>query len=393
MVVVNVSNHLTKEEQIQLGSYYTHEKLVKKVYEYIKPYILKNKENVIIFDNAAGFGAFVLELKDYEYRASDSDPKAFSFLKKNLDNKKIYYSNSLMNVSREKYNIQRDSFLVMIGNPPYNDTTSEFRNGKKGKNLADEDLFDRDLGVSFLKSYNKLKADIVCVLHPLSYLIKKTNFNRLKIFKNNYILNKGIVFPSSWFHKTGSIKFPIMIGLYERNEEGMGYDYIKNFEFSILDNPKKFLLSNYETTDGYINKYPPRKKDLQISPIGLYYYTFRDFNSLIKNTSFMNKKHYNGIVVTLQNFYKYAYLYSLKSLFKPKNGWLYGNLSPLVNKNILENNKALFIEYAFMSNPILKRISEETKSKIYQYYDIHLSGIPYTQNLIPKIAEILNRLI
>lgn len=392
MVVVNVSNHLTKEEQIQLGSYYTHEKLVKKVYEYIKPYILKNKENVIIFDNAAGFGAFVLELKDYEYRASDSDPKAFSFLKKNLDNKKIYYSNSLMNVSREKYNIQRDSFLVMIGNPPYNDTTSEFRNGKKGKNLADEDLFDRDLGVSFLKSYNKLKADIVCVLHPLSYLIKKTNFNRLKIYKNNYILNKGIIFPSSWFHKTGSIKFPIMIGLYERNEEGMDYDYIKNFEFSILDNPKKFILSNYETTDGYINKYPPRKKDLQISPIGLYYYTFRDFNSLIKNTSFMNKKHYNGIVVTLQNFYKYAYLYSLKSLFKPKNIWIYGNLSPLVNKNLLEKNKNLFIDYALQCNHVLKNIDENIKMEIASYYGIDIDNLHNIKVLEKIIISLLKTL-
>lgn len=44
------------------------------------------------------------------------------------------------------------------------------------KNFCDEDLFDRDLGVSFLKSYNKLKADVICILHLLSYLIKKTNF-------------------------------------------------------------------------------------------------------------------------------------------------------------------------------------------------------------------------
>lgn len=393
MILINKSNHLPKEKQIQLGSYYTPEELVNKVQEYIQPYILKNKGNIIIFDNAAGCGAFIIGMKKYDYRASDCDAKAYEFLKEHLDNKRVFFTNSLIDVSRGKYNIPDNSFLIMIGNPPYNDTTSEFKNGQKGKNLCDEDLFDRDLGVSFLKSYNKLKADAVCILHPLSYLIKETNFKRLKNFKDNYRLNKGIIFSSSLFSKTGLIKFPIIIGLYERDEKGMDFNHIRNFNFSILDSEDKFKLSKYETTDGFIDKYPPRKNDIKVSPIDLYYYTFRDFNSLRKNTSFMIKKHYNGIVMTIQNFYKYAYLNALKNLFRVNNIWLYGNLSPLINKKLLEENKNIYIEYTIQTNSALKNIDKKIIQNIVKYYGIDLDRLTDINKLEAGITKQFKKLI
>lgn len=386
-MLINKSKHLTKEKQIQLGSYYTPKELVDKVCEYIQPYILKNKENIIIFDNAAGCGAFVKGMEKYDYRVADCDAKAYNFLNKYLDNKKVFCTNSLIDVNRKKYNIPNSSFLIMVGNPPYNDITSEFKNGQKGKNLCDRDLFDRDLGVSFLKSYNKLRADTVCILHPLSYLIKETNFKRLKNFKNSYRLNKGIVFSSSWFSKTGSIKFPIMIGLYERNEKGMDFEYIRNFNFSILDEEDKFNLSEYETTDCFIDKYPPGKNGLKVSPIGLYYYTFRDFNSLRKNASFMIKQHYNGIPVTVQNFYKYAYLNALKNLFWVDNIWLYGNLSPLINKNMLEKNKNIYIEYAIQTNCALKNADKKIIQDITKYYGIDLDRLTDINKLENEITK------
>ncbi len=370
MISVNQSKHLSKNERVQLGSYYTPKELVDVVYKNITPYITQHRNNLTIFDNAAGSGAFIAKMPNLNYRASDCDKQACDFLQEHLDKKNIFYTNSLIDVHREKYNISKQSFLIIIGNPPYNDTTSEFRNGKKGKNLCDKDLFDRDLGVSFLKSYDKLKADVVCVLHPLSYLIKKTNFNRLKIFKDNYTLKKGIVFPSSWFAKTGSTKFPIIIALYERNENGMDFDYIKNFQFSILNNEKTFTLSLHKTTDGFIDKYPPRKNDPKTSPLGLYYYTFRDLNSLRRNASFLNKPHYNGIVVTVGNFYKYAYLYALKSLFQNNNLWLYGNISPLIDPQDLEKNKKLYVEYALKTNKLINTLDEKVLYKIINYYKI-----------------------
>ncbi len=384
------STHLLKEQRIRLGSYYTPERLVNKVYEFIEPHIGKN---VVIFDSAAGFGAFMAKAQGCDYRVADCDQEAYSFLKRSFDEKKIFCSNSLVGVDRQKYAIPEEAFLIQIGNPPYNDTTSEFKSGQKGKNICDRDLADRDLGISFLKSYNKLRASIICVLHPLSYLIKEANFKRLKEFRYNYKLIKGVVFPSSWFSGTGLLKFPIIIALYEKDEIGMDFDYIKNFEFAILDSEKTFKLAQYETTDGCIDKYPPRKNGVKTSPIGLYYYTFRDINSLKKNASFMNKIHYNSIVITTESLYKYAYLNAFKDLFATQNLWLYGNLSPLVSREALEKNKRKYIEYAIHTNPVIKKADKAVLEEIAEYYGINLNKLTRIKELEKEIQSQFNALI
>lgn len=383
-MLVNQSIHLSKTKQMQLGSYYTPSNLVDIVFDFVTPFINKN---VVIFDNAAGCGAFTSRISNCDYRVADNDINAVNFLKQKLPENKVFYSNSLINVERKNYDIADRKFLINIGNPPYNDVTSEYKNGLKGKNECDKDLFDRDLGVSFLKSYNKLKADVVCVLHPLSYLIKATNFERLKEFKNNYQLIKGTIFSSSMFPGTGSTKFPIVIALYKRNSKGMDFEHIKTFEFDILGSSEKFVLGSYETTDGYINKYPPRKNDIKVSPISTYYYTFRDFNSLKRNASFIAAPHYNGIVVTVENLYQYAYLYALKTFFKTDNEWLYGNLSPIVETQKLEAKKQLFVLYALQSHSVLKNLSSSEIEKIKNHYFLHQSNFENIQEVEKSIKN------
>ena len=390
---VHLAGHLPKDEIIHLGSYYTPEELVHKVYDFIQPYIDNKGKKVVLFDSAGGCGAFLFGIKQCDYRIADRDLEACEFLKQHFDRQKVFHTNSLIEVSREKYFISPSTFLIMIGNPPYNDTTSEFKSGEKGQNICDEDLYDRDIGVSFLKSYHKPNADVVCVLHPLSYLIKETNFNRLRDFKDNYKLIRGNIFSSALFHGTGTGKFPILAALYEKNVDGTTFEDIKNFRFNILDSPKTFVLSNFKTTDGYINKYPPRKNDVQKSPIGLYYYSFRDFNSLKKNTSFFTKEHPNGIVVTLENFYKYSYLYSLKSLFNPEDAWLYGNLSPLVHIEDVEQNKKLYVLYAIKTNKVFKNMKNSILKKITEYYKIKLDKTGDAYELEKVIKNKLIKLI
>lgn len=386
---VNLAEHLPKNERIQLGSYYTPEELVHRVYDFIQPYLCNKKRKVVLFDSAGGCGAFLLGSRHYDYRIADYDLDAYKFLKQHFDQQNVFHTNSLIEVNRAKYFISPSAFLIMIGNPPYNDTTSEFKNGEKGQNICDEDLYDRDLGISFLKSYHKLNADVVCVLHPLSYLIKEANFKRLRDFKDNYKLIKGEIFSSALFHGTGTVKFPILIALYEKTLSGMTFDYIRKFQFDVLDSSRKFILSEYKTTDGYIDKYPPRKNDIKESPIGLYYYTFRDFNSLKKNTSFMFKKHPNSIVVTLENFYKYAYLYSLKSLFNPEYAWLYGNLSPLVDMKEVERDKELYVSYAIKTNRIFREIKNSIPEKIAKFYNVKIDNV----NDVDRVEKIIkNRL-
>lgn len=390
---VDQAEHLPKEKRIELGGFYTPENLVRRVYDFTQSFLKSVRRETVIFDNAGGCGAFLVGINGYDYRVADRDPEACKFLRTHFDRKKVFCSNSLIGVNRNKYGIAPNVFLVVVGNPPYNDTTSEFRSGQKGEHLCDDKLRDRDLGISFLKSYNELTADLVCVLHPLSYLIKEANFRRLQGFRENYRLVKGEIFSSAAFQGTGSSKFPVLVALYERDSKGMTYDYIRKFRFDVLDSDQSFVLAAYSTTDGYINKYPPRKEDPKKSPIGLYYYTFRDLNSLKKNTSFMTSEHRNGIVVTLENFYKYSYLYALKLLFTPTNSWLYGNLSPLVDMDALERDRALYAAYALRTSRVFESIGTPTRRKIEDFYDLRIDRMGDVGQLEQAIKNKLSQLV
>ncbi len=382
------SKHLLNSEQVKLGSFYTPKKIVDTVHKLIEVY--KNYPKAVVFDNAAGAGAFIKVKDKIVYKAAECDPIAGKFLQEKLSQKNLFIENSISNVSRKKYNISDSDFLIQIGNPPYNDTTSAYRNGKKGRNICDKDLFDRDLGISFLKSYNKLQSNVVCVLHPLSYLIKPANFKRLQPFSYHYKLKKGVLFSSSLFQNVSRMSFPIVIALYEKNLNGMNYNAIQNFKFYIFESNKEFVLNNYVNVDSLIRKYPPKKTDTQISDIGIYYHTFRDINSLIRNRGFHTKKGAYSIIVNLKDFYKYAYIYSFKSLFRPENLWIYGNLSPLGYKQLIEDNKKLFIKYALLSN---EKMFSKMKSKILKFYSIKSYEFKNLSQIKESISVLINSLL
>ena len=350
--------HLPESERIKFGAFYTPSNIVQKVIDLITPYCEKNKGNVVIADVAAGCGAFLFPVLSLgvDYRVADYDEKAITFLQKYFHPDKVFYTNSLLNVCREKFNIRKDQYLIIVGNPPYNDVTSLYRKGRKGSFECDRDLYDRDLGISFLKAFAKLDADVVCILHPLSYLIKEVNFKRLKGFRDKYRLKAGYIFSSSVFRFTKTARFPVIVALYEKDNQGMDYSYIKTFRFKFLEGRGEFVLGKFTTTDGYINKYPPRKGEPQFSPIGVYFYSFRDLNSLLRNATFLREKKDNAIVVTVESFYKYAYLYCLKKFITQKREdiWVFGNLSPLVNREFLEQNKSLFVFYAIKNHKIFE---------------------------------------
>src|SRR3989339_790430 len=366
----NISNHLNKGKQIELGSFYTPEIIVDRAYSFIDNFLSEqkiDKSDITYFDNACGCGAFFR--KDRNFVLADIDKEAVNFMKDNFSVDNILCINSIKDVSRKKFNISEKSFLINVGNPPYNDITSEIKQGEKGIFDCDEDIFDRDLGITFIKSFNKLKSDLVCVIHPLSYLIKQTNFNRFKSFKDNYKLIKGEIFSSELFNGTGKTKFPIIIALYQRGR-GMNYDYIRNFRFSIFKNDKSFILREFLTTDGFIDKYPSKYIENSTSSLNLYYYTFRDINSLKRNRDFVLKPNYNSISISLENLYKYSYLYTFKKLFNPQNLWIYGNLSPLLDKS-LEDFKKDYVVFSIVDSGLEKRLTKEQKQLIKKHYNIN----------------------
>ena len=221
--------HLNKIDTINYGSYYTPKLYVDIAYNLISKYT--NIENYTILDTSCGYGNF---LRYKNSIGADIDKIAVKKAKQNT-NCFILEQNALLNVTRKNYNISDTQKLIIVGNPPYNDTTSIINNSiKQTKFDIDKDLRHRDLGISFLLSYNKLYANYICILHPLSYLIKKTNFNGLRNFTENYKLIDNIIISSNSFSDTSKITaFPIVIALYKRDNNGMTFEYIKKYKFAI----------------------------------------------------------------------------------------------------------------------------------------------------------------
>ena len=161
-------------------------------------------KNTVILDTSAGKGSFFISRKEKDLllTAADNDTLAVDYLKENFPSLRVIHKNALTNIKRTEYGIKDNQKLIIIGNPPYNDITSlkarKLKESTQNNLVIDPQIKSRDSRISFLRSYYHLKADYVCVLHPLSYLIKETNFNHLKEFKDNYpnttckITQKGI---------------------------------------------------------------------------------------------------------------------------------------------------------------------------------------------------------
>lgn len=207
-----------------------------------------------------------------------------------------------------------------------------------------EKLKSRDLGISFLKSYSFLNADYVCVLHPLAYLIKKTNFNQLKEFKDNYKLIDGEIISSELFEKTSNnTSFPIIIGLYSRDKNGMNYQTIKRFTFSIHNTNYKFSLNQFLYIEDVHTKYKDKNIDGQYK----HYSTLRDMNWLSINKGWLDKESSNSIRVKGATSLKiFNYIEVLKKWFtrNKKEFWFLGNLSPIVNKDLWKKGDRLQIK-------------------------------------------------
>ncbi|MCW1311592.1 MAG: Eco57I restriction-modification methylase domain-containing protein [Candidatus Rehaiarchaeum fermentans] len=347
---------LTPSERVKLGAFYTPSLIVSKVLELVRNF----RSKAVLLDPAGGCGAFIKQFTDWNYRVADIDLQAVEYLKKCFNPDRVFLTDALHNITRSKYNIAENDFLVIIGNPPYNDWTSFYKKGKKGSFSMDKDIFDRDLGIAFLKAMDKLRADVICVLHPLSYLVKRANFQRLNSFFTNYTLKRAFAFPSYLFQWTScNLSFPIVIALYMREQKGFSWENLVNFSFEFLDNSNKFRLSEIETTDGLINKYPRHG----ISPIELYFITFRDINSLLRNRDFFNKPSAYTIPITWENFPLYAYLVALKHYIlenQPKHFWFYKNFSPLIDKKNFFMLQNAFIHYALLKS---KAVSENIKKQ------------------------------
>ena len=276
---------------------------------------------------------------------ADIDNEAVKYARNRFSDKKVdlLVLNSLEKIARNEYNISDSDELFIIGNPPYNDRTSIVQNYLKTYNIynINEKVEHRDLGISFLLSYNELKADYICVLHPLSYLIKKTNFNSLGRFKDNYVLEDALIISSQIFCSTSLSFFPIIIGLYKRSEKGMDYEYIKNYKFKTIEN-HKFSLNDFDFISKYVDKYPNKNK-IHKSNVVAKFYTMRDINALKRSRTFIQEDCSNTVYITDNKYSLYCYIDVFKK-YIDKLPYYFGNLDVFINYQKFKSIENEFVE-------------------------------------------------
>lgn len=351
MSLALATKHLDKNMAVNLGSFYTPQSLVAKAYGLMQKHI-SHLDKYTFLDTSCGYGDFFTQ--DFRYIGADIDKVALS---KAQNATKIIHTNSLISVCRDKFGIERDEKLIIIGNPPYNDKTSQLQaHIKKAMFECDDALKSRDLGISFLRSYALLDAEFVCVLHPLSYLIKKTNFEALRGFKAQYRLIDSLIVSSQFFTPNSSAFFPIIIALYQKNANGMDYEFIQNYHFKTIEG-QSFCLNDFDFIANYVSKYPnPNDKRDAVA----YFYTLRDINALKRNQTFMQRQNANAVKVFSENLKYYIYIHFFKA-YCGKLPYFLGNLDIFI-----DNEAFLKIENEFLAWFYKKPFDE---SKIQSYFN------------------------
>ena len=376
--------HLAYESRVNLGSYYTPPEIVRTAWEMIAPYL---RSQTTVIDSACGYGDFLRHCEQAITIGCDIDETAIDVAKNNNDEVRFFHTNALHNVSRAKFGIPQRSHLIVVGNPPYNDKTSLIRQSIKSVNFdVDDDLACRDLGISFLRSYNKLRADLVCVLHPLSYLIKPTNFKLLKEFTANYRLKDGLLISSWEFPESAKhTPFPIVLALYERDTQGMTYSFIRSFRFrpACKDNKKRaapikpqrgamsigdFCLGDFDYITGYVDKYPKKRPTSDYSLFSsatedtyhpekddpLFFWTLRDINALKRNRTFVENYSANTIVIDKRKLDYYVYVDVFKRNLH-RLPFYFGNCDVLIDDELFKQYKSVFISDTVNHHPFLKK--------------------------------------
>lgn len=370
--------HLTYQEMTNYGCFYTPDKFVDNLIEKIKLQVPHSKSYTFV-DTSCGYGSFLRKLQDYKTIGCDIDIKAIEIAKEINPTSIFYNINTLSNFYKSMINLEKNEKVVIIGNPPYNDITSKVKNNIKVDKPCDidKDLKTRDLGISFLLSYNKLQADYVAVLHPLSYMIKEANFKLLKPFYSNYTLIDHSIINSQDFYSTSkSTGFPIIIALYKKDCKGLTYEEICNMEFKTIDN-KKFNLK-FDSIKNYVRKYPSKNTIYQDDDI--LFFTMRDINALKRSRTFLSEYRDNAIIVDKDKFEYYCYIDIFKD-YICHIPYYFGNSDVFIDNKKFEKLKDIFVSKCLERHPYLKKhcknfVKNNNYDEIDKYF-INLLGENY----------------
>lgn len=347
-----VQQHLSYKEMTDWGCFYTPQKFVDKLISMIKSNVY-DYDKYTYLDSSCGYGSFLKSLYPFKTIGCDIDKMAIKTSSNIYPNSKYYILNTLSNFTRDSICLSKNEKLIIIGNPPYNDTTSKVKNNIKKTEpcIIDNDIKTRDLGISFLLSYNKLNPDYVAILHPLSYMIKKANYELLKPFYNNYNLIDHCIISSQEFSMTSKTKgFPIILALYKKSTNGLQYNNILNMNFRTIDN-KVFNLK-HDYIKNYISKYPLKNKQYKNGDI--LFFTMRDINALNRSRTFIEDLTDNAIIIDKEKFAYYCYVDIFKDYIS-NLPYYYGNCDVFINNDDFLVLKDIFITKSIKKHPWLKQ--------------------------------------
>jgi type I restriction-modification system DNA methylase subunit len=339
--------HLSYKQKTNLGSFYTPPHLVRLVYETLA----KNKVLMdVVLEPACGYGAFFAEKfpqENVRFIGADIDSVALSIASKRFPNAEFKKINMLSQISRSKFGIGENEKLAIVGNPPYNDVTSRVKNKIKAEPCEiDEKIKTRDLGLSFMLAFAKLKPNCIAVLHPLSYLIKKTNFETLNPLMQNYELLDAVVFNSQEFTETSKANgFPIAAAVYAKSWRGTSYEQIIKRKFKTLER-QEFSISDFDYICKYIPKYPSRYSKIG----GFKFFTMRDINALKRSRTFIEEDTANTIYIQQEKLPYYCYVDIFKDI-APKLPYYFGNMDVPFDRNDFEKLKDDFFALSLAKHP------------------------------------------
>lgn len=369
--------YLNKIESINLGSFYTPLFVVEIARKMLSDFLQKTKQNpkdLILLDSSCGYGSFLQSRDSVDFQkviGADIDKEALNVARENLKETAtlLLHKNALQEASRWHFGITESSKLIIIGNPPYNDKTSIVQRHLKDKSCSvDSALKARDIGISFLRSYAMLGAHYICVLHPLSYLIKESNFKALKSFASNYRLLDSLVISSQIFCPKSSGYFPILIALYAKNQAGMDYHFIQNYTFKTLEK-RQFCLKDYDFIAKYVDKYPKKSiKDSLISSQKVaMFYTLRDINALKRSRTFLEKPNANTIYVSQEKYSLYCYIDVFKQMLA-HIPYYFGNCDVFIDYEKFKPLESYFVESSQnkIPSPVIKQYFKELLGEHYE---------------------------
>lgn len=348
-------SHLNYRQKTNLGSFYTPPHIVRRVYDMLdRNGCLGSVETLL--EPACGYGAFfspILSQTHLRLIGADIDADAISVARQQYPNVALFAVNGLSQVSREKYRIGSHERLLIVGNPPYNDVTSHVKNSVKATPCdIDSDVRSRDLGLSFMLAAAKLNPDYIAILHPLSYLIKETNFKVLHPFMRKYCLRDAIVFSSQEFTDTSKgCGFPIVATVYERSISGTHYAEIRQRRFNTIEGTS-FSISDYDYISRYITKYPTKVSFNRCDRRSIKFFTMRDINALKRSRTFIQEDTANTIYIIPEKLPYYCYVDTFKDI-AAKLPYYFGNLDIMLNHNEFLSLKNDFVALSVAKHPLI----------------------------------------